>query len=126
MFAQIDSELGGWPLRLFAHYAKNNKVSEQNTAFAFGAIFGETKQNGQMQFAWAYQDLEADSLIGTFNNSDFGGGGTDAEGHILKVEYAYSDKVFFGGTIFLNSVERFQGIEHDYSRIMLDVEFKFD
>ena len=126
LFAQIDSELGGWALRLFAHYAKNNEVSGQNTAFSFGATLGEAKQKGQMQFAWAYQDLEADSLIGTFNNSDFGGGGTDADGYILQAKYAYSDKVFFGGTFFLNSVERFQGIEHDYSRIQLDVEFKFD
>lgn len=126
LFAQIDSELGGWALQLFAQYTKNNEVSEQNTAFSFGAKLGETKQKGQMQFAWAYQDLEADSLIGTFNNSDFGGGGTDAKGHILKAKYAYSDKVFFSGTFFINKVERFQGLEHDYNRVQLDLEFKFD
>jgi len=34
--------------------------------------------------------------------------------------------LFIGGTFFINEVERFQGMEHDYQRIQLDIEIKFD
>ncbi len=79
-----------------------------------------------MEFSWTYMDIEADSVIGTFSDSDFGGGGTDSDGHILKARYAVSRKISLGGTLFLNNVDRFQGTEHDYNRLQLDVEFKFD
>ena len=93
--------------------------------YAFGAKIGSAKSKGESEFSWTYQDIEADSVIGTFNDSDFGGGGTDSDGHILKAKYAWSKQIFLGGTLFINNVDRFQGTEHDYSRLQLDVEFKF-
>ena len=78
-----------------------------------------------MQFSYAFQDIEADAVIGTFNDSDFGGGGTDSDGHMLKYKYAMSKNTFIGGTLFINSIDRFQGVEKDYDRIQIDVEFKF-
>jgi hypothetical protein len=126
LFAQFDTRIADWPLQIFAHFAKNNEVSVQDTAFAYGAKIGSSKDKGQTQFTWTYQDIEADSVIGTFNDSDFGGGGADSKGHILKAKYGLSKKIFVGGTFFVNRVERFQGIEHDYDRIQLDLEIKFD
>lgn len=126
VFAQVDTKLADWPVQIFAHYAKNNEVSRENIAIAYGAKIGSSKDSGQAQFTWIYEDIEADSVIGTFNDSDFGGGGTDAKGHLLKAKYGFSKKIFVGGTIFVNKVERFQGTEHDYNRIQLDLEIKFD
>ncbi|MCH9694486.1 MAG: putative porin [Gammaproteobacteria bacterium] len=126
IFAQLDTQLGEWPLRVFAHGTQNNEVSEQDTAIAFGVKLGNAKEQGQSQYSWTYQDIEADSVVGTFNDSDFGGGGTDSKGHILRAKYGYSNKIFLGGTLFINEIDRFQGVEHDYSRIQLDVEFKFN
>ena len=45
---------------------------------------------------------------------------------MLKAKYAVSKKIFVGGTLFINKVDRFQGTEHDYNRLQLDVEFKFN
>lgn len=126
VFAQFDTQLGDWPLRVFAHATQNNEVSQEDTAIAFGVKLGNAKKQGESQYSWTYQDIEADSVIGTFNDSDYGGGGTDSEGHILKAKFGYSDKIFLGGTLFINEVDGFQGVEHDYSRIQLDVEFKFN
>lgn len=126
LFAELGSEVGGWPLKVYAHVAQNNEVSTEDTAYAVGAKLGSAKKDGEMEFSWTYQDIEADSVIGTFNDSDFGGGGTDSDGHILKAKYAVSKKIFVGGTLMINSVDRFQGTEHDYDRLQLDVEFKFD
>ena len=126
VFAQFDTKVGDWPLKIYAHAVQNNEVSTEDTGFAVGAKVGSAKSDGDMEFSWTFQDIEADAVIGTFNDSDFGGGGTDSDGHILKAKYAVSKRIFVGGTLFLNDVDRFQGTAHDYSRLQLDVEFKFD
>jgi hypothetical protein len=126
LFAQLDTQLGEWPLKVYVHATQNNEVSAEDMGYAVGAKMGSAKKDGDMEFSWTYQDIEADSVIGTFNDSDFGGGGTDSDGHLLKAKYAVSRKIVLGGTLFLNNVDRFQGAEHDYSRIQLDIEFKFD
>ena len=77
------------------------------------------------QASVAYQELQADAVIGTFTDSDFGGGGTDASGFTIKGKYALADNFAFGGTLFLNEVEQAIGNERDYSRIQIDFEFKF-
>ncbi|MDJ0793461.1 MAG: putative porin [Woeseiaceae bacterium] len=126
IFAQFDTKVGDWPLKIYAHATQNNEVSQEDMGYAFGAKIGSAKTAGASEYSWTYQDIEADAVIGTFNDSDFGGGGTDSDGHILKAKYAVSKKIFIGGTLFINNVDRFQGTEHDYSRLQLDVEFKFN
>ncbi len=126
VFAQYDTSVNDWPLRVFAHATQNNEVSQEDTAYAFGAQLGTAKKQGSSEYSWTYQDIEADAVIGTFNDSDFGGGGTDASGHILKAKYMLRDRIGLGATLFLNDVDRFQGVEHDYRRIQIDLEFKFD
>lgn len=125
VFAQLDTEVGDWPLRVYAQLVQNNEVSEEDSGYAFGAKIGSAKSKGQWEASWTYQDIEADAVIGTFNDSDFGGGGTDSSGHIIKAKYAFAPSISLGGTFFLNDVDRFQGIEHDYTRYQIDVQFSF-
>lgn len=125
VFAQFDTKLAGWPFQVYAHYTVNNEVDVEDTAYAFGAKFGSAKKQGSQQVSYTYQDIEADSVIGTFNDSDFGGGGTDASGHMIKYKYMLRDAISIGGTLFINQVDRFQGEEHDFDRLQIDVEFKF-
>ncbi len=127
VFAQFDTKIGDWPLQLYGHYTVNNEVDREDTAYAFGAKIGSTKQKGNMQFSWFYQDIEADSVIVTFNDSDFGGGGTDSRGHVIKGKYMLTDRINVGGALFLNKVDGFQGgLERDFTRVQLDVEFEFE
>ena len=126
VFAQFDTRVGDWPLKIYAHAVQNSEVSVEDTGYAVGAKVGSAKSDGDMEFSWTFQDIEADAVIGTYNDSDFGGGGADSDGHLLKAKYAVSKKIILGGTLYLNNVDRFQGTEHDYSRLQLDVEFKFN
>lgn len=126
VFAQYDTRVGSWPLQLYGHYTVNNEVDREDTAYAYGARIGSTKKKGNMQFSWTYQDIEADSVIGTFNDSDFGGGGTDSRGHMVKGKYMITDQINVAGTVFINQIDGFQGgLERDFNRVQLDVEFKF-
>ena len=126
LFAELSTQLADWPFKIFVHATQNGDASTEDSAYAVGAKLGSAKKDGEMEFGWTYQDIEADAVIGTFNDSDFGGGGTDSDGHILRAKYAVSKNIFVGGTFILNNVDRFQGSEHDYNRLQLDVEFKFN
>jgi len=126
VFAQFDTSIGDWLLQLYGHYTVNSEVSREDTAYAFGAKLGSTGRPGNMQFSWTYQDIEADAVIATFNDSDFGGGGTDSKGHIIRGKLMLTDKINIGGTVFVNQVDGFQGgLYHDFDRVQLDLEIKF-
>ena len=125
VFAQFDMKLANWPFQVYAHYTVNNEVDVEDTAYAFGAKLGSAKKQGSQQVSYTYQDIEADAVIGTFNDSDFGGGGTDSSGHMLKYKYMLRDSISLGGTLFVNEIDRFQGVEHDFNRVQIDLEFKF-
>ena len=125
LFVQYGTRLGETPFAVFADYAQNTEVDDNDAGFSFGFKAGKAKAPGTWQASWAYQDIQADALIGAFNDSDFGGGGTDATGHIIKGKYALSDKWFLGGTLIVTEVEQNAGSGHDYSRLQLDIEFRF-
>ena len=45
----------------------------------------------------------------------------------IKGKYMLTDNINFAGTLFLNKVDGFQGgVERDFTRIQLDLEFKFE
>jgi hypothetical protein len=125
VFAQLDTKVGDWPLSVYAQWVSNSEADEEDSGYAVGARIGAAKAKGDMEFSWTYQDIEADAVIATFNDSDFGGGGTDASGHILKGKYAVSKSISLAGTYFINEIDRFQGTEHDFNRFQLDVQFSF-
>jgi len=125
VFAQFDARVGSWPLRVFGHWTRNGEVDEQDTGVAYGVKFGSAKDKGEMEFSWTYQDIDADAVIGTFNDSDFGGGGTDADGHIIKAKYVVAKNIAIAGTYFSNTINRFSLPEEDYDRLQLDVAFSF-
>jgi Putative porin len=126
IYAALDTTLGGLPLQFFAHYVENVEVSNEDTAYAVGILIGKAKQRGEWQAGWHYKDVGADAVVGSFTESDFGGGGTDVEGHVLNARYLLRDGLSLGGTVFLNDAGAYHGNPHDYRRLQLDLEFKFD
>ncbi|MDH4125158.1 MAG: putative porin [Gammaproteobacteria bacterium] len=131
VFLQFDTKVGDMPLQLFAHTTRNGEVDEQDNGLAYGARLGSAKDPGQWEVALAYHDIEADSLLGTFNDSDFGGGGTGANGLIFKTRYVVAKNIALAGSYFSNTVNANSSSisslpELDYDRLQLDVEFRFN
>ncbi len=120
-YVALDTRLGEVPLTLYAHWVDNAEVDVEDTAYGVGARVGL----GKTSLGWRYTDLEADSVVGTFNDSDFGGGGVDMDGHTLWATHPVGRGVTLAATLFLNEVDRFQGTAHDYTRLILDVSFAF-
>jgi hypothetical protein len=125
LFAELNLKSRGRPLTVFADYVVNSEANEADTGFALGASFGEVSGAGTWRFGYAYQDLEADAVIGTFTDSDFAGGGTDGKGHIVDFNYGFRERLVFGLRYFLNERGADVGDEHDYNRLQADVVFNY-
>jgi hypothetical protein len=120
-FAEYAFMVNDSKVTLFADYVQNLDADDFDTGYALGV---KVKQNA-WSAGWAYQDLEADAVIGTFTDSDFIGGGTDGKGHILQAGYSLTKSIGLKGTLFLNDRNVDFGAEEDFKRLMLDISFKY-
>ena len=84
------------------------------------------KAKGKVEFSWTYMDVEADSVVAAFNDSDFAGARTDSSGSLIKAKYSVAKNIILGGTFFINEIEKSSADARDYDRIQLDIEFKFN
>jgi hypothetical protein len=110
---------------LFGNYVQNQAADENDEAYAVGFKYGSAKNKGEWQFGYVYQKLEADSLLGLLTDSDFGGGGTDSKGSIIKGSYAIDKNFNANFTYFINDVGLKSGDPIDFKRLQLDLSFKY-
>lgn len=125
LFGELNFRAGELPLTVFADYAVNTEADEADTGFALGGSVGEVTGPRSWRVGYAYQDLEADAVIGTFTDSDWAGGGTDGKGHVVEFNYGFRDRLVFGLRYFLNDRGEDAGNEHDYNRLQADVQFNY-
>ncbi|MCZ7654551.1 MAG: putative porin [Rhodocyclaceae bacterium] len=60
-----------------------------------------------------------------WTDSDFGGGGTDTRGHVIRGAYALTNSANMAFSYYINQVGKSRGNEVDYDRFQLDVNFKY-
>jgi hypothetical protein len=124
-FAEYGFKAGGKSLSLFGHYTVNTDADENDTGYLLGFKYGSAKDKGDWDFTYFYEELEADATYGLLTDSDFGGGGTDARGHVLSGTYALHKAWSFKATYFINEVDIADDEDIDYNRMQLDLNFKF-
>jgi hypothetical protein len=124
-FVEYKFRLGGQSMTLFADYTVNTKADEDDTGYLMGVKYGSAKGKGTWDATYFYEKLEADATVGLLTDSDFGGGGTDAKGHVLSGTYAFHNNWNFKATYFINKVKLTSVDPKDYNRLMLDLNFKF-
>jgi len=66
-------------------------ADDQTDGWTVQVAFGEAKKKGQWQVAYQFKHLEADAVWDALTDSDFGTGGTDRKGHIVKGAYNVQD-----------------------------------
>ena len=120
-FAEYNLDTQHGKFTLFADYVQNLAADDFDTGWALGGKYSASK----WQFGYTYQALEPDAVLGTFTDSDFIGGGTDGEGHIISSRYALTRQISLTGTLFLNDRHIDFGSEEQYKRLMLDISFKY-
>lgn len=125
VFADFGFELGNHPASVFIDYVQNQDAPRFDSGFAAGFTYGSAKKAGDWEFGYTWQDLEADATLGLLTDSDFGGGGTDVSGHILKYGYAIEKNWVFNLTYLINEAGKNAGNPRDYDRLQVDLAFKY-
>ncbi|MCS7047917.1 MAG: putative porin [Verrucomicrobiae bacterium] len=115
--------------------AVTNVSPDQTEGWTVQVAFGEAKKKGQWQVAYQYKYLEADAVLDSWTDSDWGTGGTDREGHVVKAAYNFQDWWQVGLTAFItekisNRPDSGHNISaprrgEDLLRLQLDTLFRF-
>jgi len=125
LFGGLKFSLFDRPVLVFGTYVENTAVDDNDTAWSFGFKYGKTKKRHDWDFGYMYKYLEADAALGLLVDSDFGGGGTDAKGHVLKASYGLSRGLAAKFTYFINDAGLKSGDPIDFNRLQLDLSFKY-
>ena len=129
---QADFAIGKLPVNVFVDYMMNTEAEVNTTAgkkldsaWAAGITLGRAVEPKTWEVGYTYQTAEKDSVFAQFHDSDFGGNLLDSKGHGFKVGYAPAINWTLNGTYYVN--ERFMdvGTPRDYTRLMLDLNYKF-
>ncbi len=81
------------PLILFGEIADNVTAPQYNMAWEAGVRLGELKKKGDWTAYYGYEWLEANAVYDEWTDSDFGYGGTNKKGHLVKLGYNVTDYI---------------------------------
>lgn len=125
-FLEVQMEVVGRPLSLFIDYMQNTYPEDNTDAYLLGLKYGKVKTFGDFQGVYTYREVQADSVIGSLNDSDFISGGTDGRGHEVKLKWGVADKATLGLIYFMNTKNIQNGlVETDFNLTQLDFAVKF-
>jgi len=84
------------PITIYGDYMYNLAAVNQGSdglddGWYVGLKLGEAKKQGQWELAYWYEELGANAFLDAIVDSDFGYGGTNNKGHIIKGAYAVTD-----------------------------------
>ena len=125
LFGEISFALAGQPLTLFLDYVTNTATNAFDDGFALGATYRDASAPGSWDLSYVYQDLQANAIVATFSDSDWGGGGTDAKGHVFRTNYVLPSGWKLRFTYFMNERGEAEGSLRDYKRLQADINFTF-
>ncbi len=128
----------GMPIRGFFDIAGNpgdrsvstGGIDGENMAFSFGGKLGGTVKKGDWELSYAYKRIEANSVVGAFNDSDFGATGHAAKrGSVFRGAYALTDNIQLNAAaMFVNNLNAgtVSGLrDEEQKRFQLDAVWKF-
>ena len=125
VFGELGIKVNKIPVTLFADFVTNTAADDEDTGWSVGFKIGKAKEPGSWQFRYLYKDIDQDAVFGTFTDSDFGGGGTDHEGHEFNLAHQLAKNWQLAGTLFLNEKDVESGDGEDYTKLQFDAKFKF-
>ncbi len=123
-FMDCAGKVGKLPWAVFGEYVVNNAAdTDDDMGYIAGFGLGKCKDPLTFEFKYNYRHLEKDAVLGIFTYSDFVGGGTDGEGHLMSLGMQASKNI----KMAVNYQLAKKGIdaEKDFSRLQFDFNFKF-
>ncbi|MCG3147863.1 MAG: hypothetical protein PCFJNLEI_01304 [Verrucomicrobiae bacterium] len=109
-------------------------LSSATEGYSGQISFGSARKKGEWQLAYQYKYLEADAVYDGLTDSDWGTGGTDRKGHVLRGSYNFQEWWQLGITAFFTEKVSNRGGPNTIAaanpddtllRVQIDNVFKF-
>jgi hypothetical protein len=123
-FVEITHQINDIPVVLMGDFVTNTAADSVDVGWLLGAAVGKTKNPGSWYLRYIYRVVEKDAVVGTFTDSDFRGGGTDARGHELDGGFQLAKNTTFKISYFLNTIG-LEAQESAFRRLQVDLQLKF-
>ena len=123
-FVEATHRFNSIPVTAMFDYVTNTAVDSLGDGWLVGLRVGKTKKPGSWSLRYIYREVEKDAVVGTFTDSDFRGGGTDAKGHEIGGSLQVADNAAFNVTYFANKIG-LQSNEEDFGRLQVDLQLEF-
>ena len=121
----VAAKISGVKTTLYADFVRNDDADE-DIGYIAGIKAGSVKKRGDLAFGYAYQDLEADAVLGAHTDSDFGGSSTDSKGSKIQTTIGLSKKTNLSLTYLDNEYGGANNTsKNDYNRLQVDLNSKF-
>lgn len=115
------------PVGFVVDYAKNlgdktvGTYAGQDTAWLVGGTFGKARKQASWQAGLYYANIEANAVVGAFNDSDFGH--ANRKGPKVDFKYMVYDNLECAFAYFHN--DKVLGTHDKWNKVQLDLVFKF-
>jgi hypothetical protein len=124
LYGEVGYRIGKVPFTVMGDYVTNTAADSLNAGWLAGIRVGKTQDPGSWSFRYVYRDVKKDAVVGTFTDSDFRGGGTDAKGHEIGGSLQLAKNTAFNVTYFMNTIG-LEDEESDFGRLQVDLQLKF-
>jgi hypothetical protein len=122
---EYQTKLNDKPFSVFGSYVENLEADVAESGFALGANYGKVSGPGTWNVSYTFMDIDADAVVAVFNDSNFGAGGPDSKGHLLRGGYGLYKNTSLAFAYFSNELKKDQANPVDYDRFQLDFILKF-
>ncbi len=109
---------------IICEYVHNSAIKDNG--FLAGFAIGAPKVKLPWEVSYSFRSLKRDANLGEFSDSDFAGGGSNANGHKFSLGLTPMKSTSCRATFFHNRLDPFSGGNNLlYQRLMLDAEVSF-
>jgi hypothetical protein len=114
----------GQPVVLIGNLVHNTEAADDDTAWHAGLKVGKvTEKLGSWEAGYFYKQVPSDALFGAITDSDFGGGGTNHEGHKLGVRMGLNKYAEAG--ISYSRTDEVDGAQNRVNTLQVDAILKY-
>ena len=124
-FQYTNSDILNQRLRLYGIATSNLATNDADSGYTVGAQLGNASGQGSWLLGYSYYDIERNTVLSLYTDSDIGGGGTGKRGSTVDATYVGANNVRYQLTYFANEILNSADQYIDYNRLHLDAQFSF-
>lgn len=116
--------IAGRPVGLLADWTHNHEAQDDGGAWTAGLEVGKvTEKLGSWKVSYAYKRVEPDASLGAITDSDFGGGGTNHQGHRMGLQVGLNKWASLALTYI--RTDEVEGSQNKVDTFQADANLKF-